>query len=88
MLKLLRIFAGTALAILLLYAVTLAVRDCPTGPYAANNCLWLWVRARTGLPESRLWRAAALEVVGITLLAGLFITFRYVFPSRSRASNH
>lgn len=80
MLKALRISAGVVLIVLLLYAATLAVRDCPTGPYSADNCLWQWLRGLLGLAQSRIGRAAALELVGLALLAALGLTIRYVFP--------
>jgi len=82
MLKIARILIGLLLLGVLLYAATLAVRDCAIGPYGFDNCLWLWVRGRLGLRPSRLGRAAALEIVGVGLLAGLYLTTRHVFPRR------
>jgi hypothetical protein len=80
MLKLLRILVEAGLAGLILYAASRAVRDCPAGPYVYDNCLWLWLREASRLPESRLLRAATLEFVGLILLAGLYLTARFVFP--------
>jgi hypothetical protein len=81
MLKLFRILVGASLACLILYAVSWAVRDCPAGPYVYDNCLWLWLREALRLPESKLLRAATLEFVGLMLLAGLYLTARFVFPT-------
>jgi hypothetical protein len=79
-LKAIRIIAGIVLASLLLYAAPLATEDCATTAYSWDNCLWLWLRRRLGLRESRIGRAFALECVGLGLLAGLYLTVRYVFP--------
>jgi len=80
MAKLFRVIAGLVLSGLLLYAASWATRDCPAGIYSSDNCLWLSVGAHLGLPPSRILRAATLELVGLTLLAGLYLTVRYVFP--------
>lgn len=90
MLRALRILAGLLLSALLLYSATWAVRDCTAGPYSYDNCLWLWLRGQLGLPQNRLLRAAALELVGLALLAGLYLTVRHVFPtlSRQKAERH
>jgi hypothetical protein len=81
MLKLFRILVGAGLVCLILYAASQAVRDCPAGPYVYDNCLWLWLREALRLPESKLLRAATLEFVGLILLAGLYVTVRFVFPT-------
>lgn len=88
MLKALRILAGLFIVALLLYAATWAVRDCPTGLYTYDNCLWLSLSKRLDLPPNKLLSAAALELVGLTLLTGLYLTARYIFPrwSGSRSS--
>lgn len=78
--KLLRIIAGLALLAGLLGLANLAVHDCTTGLGVYDNCVWVWVREHSGLPASKLWRSLTLEVVGLTLLAGLYVTARYVFP--------
>jgi hypothetical protein len=70
------------LALVLLEAANWAVRDCSAGPNATENCLWLHVRGWSGLPASRLLRAGVLEVVGLAILAGLWLVFRYVWPRR------
>ncbi len=80
MLKALKIFAGLLLTAILLEAASWATRDCPSGRYTFDNCLWLWLCARLGLPASKLGRAMALELEGLALLAGLYLTIRYVFP--------
>jgi hypothetical protein len=74
------------LAVALLEGANWAVRDCSTGPDASENCLWLGVRQRFGLPPSKLLRAGVLEVVGFAILAGLYLTFRYLWPRHGRPS--
>lgn len=78
--KSLRIFGGTLLTALLLYGANLAVRECKADASTHENCLWLWLRQKLGIPPSRLGRTALLEFVGLALLAGLYLTIRYVFP--------
>lgn len=80
MLKAFRILLGSLLAWLLLHAANLAIRDCTVGVDRYDNCLWTSVRGRLGLPPSVLGRAVTLELVGLALLAGLYLTIRYVFP--------
>jgi hypothetical protein len=80
MLKAFRILLGSLLAWLHLHAANLAVRDCTVGVDRYDNCLWTSVRGRLGLPPSLLGRAVTLELVGLALLAGLYLTIRYVFP--------
>ena len=80
----LRVVLAGALALALLEMANWAVRDCSTGPDASENCLWLGVRGRFGLPSSRLLRASLLEVVGLAILAGLYLTFRYLWPGAAR----
>jgi hypothetical protein len=80
MLNAMRIIAGVVLVALALYLASLAVKDCSTGIYAWENCLWLAAREQTGLPPSKFLRALVLEIVGVSLLAGLYLTIRYVFP--------
>lgn len=88
MLRALRIVVGSLLTGLLLHAAGLAVRDCSAGALTLDNCLWLWLRERLGLPASKLGRAVALEIVGLALLAGLYFTVRYVFPSKKKQPTH
>ena len=78
--KIFRYISGVLLIILLFYAATQAVQDCPTGLFVYENCLWLWVRDLLGLPQSKLLRAVTLELVGLALLVGFYATFRYVLP--------
>lgn len=81
-----RVVVGCCLIAGIFYAAELAVRDCPAGLYVYNNCLWLWVRERTGLPESHFLHALILWIVGLILLAGIYLTVRFVFPhARKRA---
>jgi hypothetical protein len=84
MLKALRILAGVVAVGLILYTASRAVRDCPAGPYIYDNCLWLWLREGLRLPQSKLLRAVVLEVVGLALLAGLYMTARFLlWPART-----
>jgi hypothetical protein len=76
----LRIVAGVFLVALFLHAATLATRDCTVGLYVFDNCLWVWLYEHLGLPANRFLRACALELVGLSLLAGIYLTIRYVFP--------
>ena len=78
----LRVIVGTLLIALCLDAASRAVKDCAVAPYVSENCLWLWVRAHTGLPQSKLLRALVLEGAGLAMLAGIVVSFRYVFPGR------
>ena len=62
-----RTAAAAALAFILLEGANWAVRECSTGPDASENCLWLGVRRRFGLPAGKLARAAVLEAVGLAI---------------------
>jgi hypothetical protein len=84
--KLLRIIAGLLLVGFLLRAATLATRDCTVGIYAYDICLWVWLREHLGLPASKVLRAGALELAGLAIAAGLYLTLRYVFPLWSKPS--
>src|SRR5690348_5620030 len=79
-----RTVVAVGLALALLEGANWAVRDCSTGPDASDNCLWLAVRRRLGLPSSRLLRAGVLELAGLAILAGLCLTWRYVWPRQKR----
>ena len=76
--------ASRLLVAFLLDAATWAVRDCTADLYHEENCLWLWLREQFGLAPSELLHSATLEIVGLALLVGLYLTFRYVFPRSSR----
>jgi hypothetical protein len=76
----LRIVAGISITALLLSAASRATRDCSVGLYAFDICSWVWVREQLGLPASKLLRAVFLELIGLTLTAGIFLTIRYVLP--------
>jgi hypothetical protein len=72
---------------LVLHAADLATRDCRVAPYVYDDCMWIGLRARLGLPASRFLRMAVLECVGIVLALVLYLTFRYVFPFRKRSEH-
>jgi hypothetical protein len=76
----LRIAAGIFIIALLLTAASRMTRDCTVGLYAFDICSWVWVREQLGLPASKLLRAVFLELIGLTLAAGIFLTIRYVLP--------
>jgi hypothetical protein len=82
MLKTLRILVGVVALAVILAAASLAVRDCQIAPFTYENCIWLQVRDWLGLPQSKFLRGLTLELVGVSLLAGLILTIRYVFPAR------
>lgn len=77
-----RVIVGCCVIAGIFYAAVLTVRDCPAGLYVSNNCLWLWVREQTGLPESHFLHALTLWIVGLILLAGIYLTVRFIFPHR------
>ncbi|MGH9356625.1 MAG: hypothetical protein ACRD10_10895 [Terriglobia bacterium] len=83
LIKLMRSTLGCLAVAIILYAAQLAVRDCPSGLFVSDNCLWLWVREQTGLPNSRPLHWLVLFIVGLMLLGGLYVTFRYIFPRAS-----
>jgi len=76
----LRIVVGCFLIALFLMAASRTTRDCTVGLYVYDICAWVWVREQLGLPASKFLRAAFLEVIGITLTVGIFLTIRFVFP--------
>ena len=76
----LRIVAGIFIIALLLYAASRTTRDCTVGLYVFDLCSWVWLREQLGLPASKFLRAVFLELVGLTLTAGIFLTIRFVFP--------
>ena len=80
--KLTRNILGIVVIGLVLHAADLATRDCRIAPYVYDDCMWMWLRARLGLPASRFLRMAVLECVGIALALALYLTFRCVFPRR------
>ena len=76
----LRIVAGIFIIALLLHAASQTTRDCTVGLYVFDLCSWVWLREQLGLPASKFLRAVFLELVGLTLTAGIFLTIRFVFP--------
>ena len=79
MLRALRIVVGVLIIGLLLVGAQLATRDCPAGLFRYDSCLWMAASEYLGFPQqSRTLRAVFLEGVGLTLLAGLYLTYRYV----------
>jgi len=76
----LRIAAGASLIALCLFAATRTTRDCTVGLYVYDLCAWIWVREHLGLPASKLLRAIFLELIGLTLSLGIFLTIRLVLP--------
>jgi hypothetical protein len=80
--KIVRIVAGIALVGTVLRLADLSTRDCRIAPFVYSNCLWIGLRARWGLPDSRFLRMATLEGVGILLAAALYVALRYVLPWR------
>jgi len=83
----LRIVAGLLIIALLLYAASRITRDCTVGLYVYDICAWVWLREQLGLPASKFLRAVFLELIGLTLAAGIFFTIRYVFPFWRRDAN-
>jgi len=84
--KVLRIILGLAVVGLVLHLADLATRDCRIAPYVYDDCMWMGLRTRLGLPASRLLRMGVLEFVGIVLASVLYLTFRYVFPFRKASA--
>jgi len=82
-----RIISALVLAAVVLEGARWAVRDCPTGQDTFENCLWEGVRRRLGLYESKVLRAAVLEIAGLVILAGFWLVFRYVWPPNPRGSS-
>jgi hypothetical protein len=76
----LRIVGGVFLIALFLTAASRTTRDCTVGLYIYDICAWVWVREQLGLPASKFLRAAFLELIGITLTLGIFLTIRFVLP--------
>jgi hypothetical protein len=76
----LRIVAGIFIIALLLLAASRTTRDCTVGLYVYDICAWVWLREQLGLPASKLLRAVFLELIGLTLTVGIFLTIRFVLP--------
>lgn len=64
------------------FLVTFATRDCREAVGVWNNCFWIYLRQSLGLGESRLLKVLVLEGVGISLVAMIWIAFRYLLPVR------
>jgi hypothetical protein len=84
--RVLRILGGLAIVAAMLAVAGWAVRDCEVGLLVYENCFWLDVRDTLGLPQSKLLRALALQVAGISLLGGIVLSWRYVFPRRAQTA--
>jgi hypothetical protein len=83
----LRIVAGIFIIALLLDAASRTTRDCTVGLYVYDICSWVWLREQLGLPASKLLRAVFLELIGLTLTAGIYLTIRFVFPFWGKSTN-
>ena len=81
--KITRIILAVLVVGLVLHAADLATRDCRIAPYVYDDCMWVWLRTRLGLPASRFLRMAVLECVGLALALTLYFTFRRLFPRRA-----
>jgi hypothetical protein len=78
MLRILRITAGIFLIGLLLAGAQLATRDCTADFLRLDNCLWLDASEYLGVPpQNKGLRAVFLGVVGVALLAGIYLTYRF-----------
>ena len=80
LLYVLRIVVGIFIISLIFYAASRTTRDCTVGLSVFDICSWVWLREQLGLPASKLLRAVFLELVGLTLTAGIYLTIRFVFP--------
>ncbi len=76
----LRVVAGIFIVAVLLFAASRTTRDCTVGLYVFDICSWVWVREQLGLPASKLLRAVFLEIIGLTLAAGIYVAVRFVLP--------
>ena len=83
----LRIVVGLFIIALLLFAASRTTRDCTVGLYVFDICAWVWLREQLGLPASKLLRAVFLELIGLILIAGIYLTIRFVFPFWRRGTN-
>ena len=84
--KLFRVLVGLVIVATLLVVASWAVRDCQVALYVYENCTWLSVRDALGLPQSKLLRALLLLAMGLSLLGGMYLSWRYVFPRRAQAT--
>ena len=75
-----RIVVGIFMLALFLMAASRTTRDCTVGLYVYDICAWVWVREQLGLPASKFLRAAFLELIGVTLTLGIFLSIRFVLP--------
>ena len=80
LLYVLRIVVGTFIVAMLLLAASRTTRDCTVGLYVYDICAWVWLREQLGLPASKFLRALFLELIGLTLTLGIFLTIRFVLP--------
>lgn len=82
--RLFRVLIGLVMVAALLAGASWAVRDCQVALLVYENCIWLDVRDALGLPQSKLLRALLLQAMGFSLLGGMYLSWRYVFPRRER----
>ncbi len=83
----LRVVVGVVVTGLLLAGAQLATRDCAAGLFRTDNCLWMAASASLGIPQqSETLRTIFLEAVGLTLLAGLYLTYRRVLAPAVKPS--
>ena len=81
-LKYLRGLAGVLVLGGVAFMVNFATRDCREAVGVWNNCFWIYVRQSLGLGESRLLKVFVLEGLGISLVAMIWISVRYLFQVR------
>jgi hypothetical protein len=63
---------------ILLAGAQLATRDCTAGLQRFDNCLWLDASEYLGVsPQNKGLRAVFLGVVGLALLAGIYLAYRF-----------
>ena len=88
MLRTLKIMISVIVIGLLLAGAQFATRDCTAGIFRYDNCLWMAASEYLGLPQqSKAVRAVFLEGVGLVLLAGLYLTYRYLLSSAFKPHN-
>lgn len=87
MLRIFRVLLGIAVLSLLFGVASSAVRDCEVAPFVYENCAWLDVRDVLALPQSKVLRGALLQAIGLILLGGILMTWRYLFLRRGAGTD-